>query len=137
MTKSYLVPWFFTDCAKKEHWNRPFFLFDFLLYHYSDFWHERSLLYYGKFKKKSRKNRNKLQTKYPKNHENFKKSGKWLDNKAKIIFKIYDVTDWQKVYGPILLVLVIKKSVTCIRSLHEDLRLFLTSGCQARMYEQN
>ena len=34
------------------------FFFDFLLYHYSDFWYYRSLLYYGKFKK----NREKIRT---------------------------------------------------------------------------
>ena len=34
-----------------EHWNKFFFLSDFLLYNYSDFWYYyRSLLYYGKLK---------------------------------------------------------------------------------------
>ena len=42
--------------------------------HYSDFSYYRSLLYYGKSFKKSRKNKNKLRTIYPKNHENFKNS---------------------------------------------------------------
>ena len=50
-----------------------FFLF-FLLYHYSDFWCYRSLLYYGKFLVKSRKNEKKLRTIYPKNYENLKNS---------------------------------------------------------------
>ena len=50
----------------------PFFYSDFLLHHYSDFWYYRSLLYYGKFKKKSGENKNKLRTTYPQNHENFK-----------------------------------------------------------------
>ena len=34
-------------------WKQIFFLSDFLLYHYSDFWYYRSLLYYGKLKKMS------------------------------------------------------------------------------------
>ena len=34
-----------------EHWNKFFFLSDFLLYNYSDFWYYyRSLLYYGQLK---------------------------------------------------------------------------------------
>ena len=40
------------------------------LYHYSDFWYYRSLLY----QKISWKNKNKLRTIYLKNHENFKNS---------------------------------------------------------------
>ena len=35
-------------------------LSDFLLYHYSNFWYYRSLLYYGKFKKKLEEAKNKL-----------------------------------------------------------------------------
>ena len=56
------------------HEYRSFFLSDFLLYHYSDFRYYRSLLYYGKLKKKSGENKNKLRKIYPKNHENFKNS---------------------------------------------------------------
>ena len=44
------------------------------MYHYSDFWHYRSLLYYGKFLKESGKSKNKWKTIYPKNHKNFKNS---------------------------------------------------------------
>ena len=62
-----------------EQQNRSFFLSDFLLYHYSDFWYYMSLLYYGKLKKnkikkkkKSGENKNKLRKIYPNNHENFK-----------------------------------------------------------------
>ena len=54
--------------------KQVFFLSDFLLYHYSDFSYYRSLLYYGKLKKKSGENKNKLRTTYPKNHENSKSS---------------------------------------------------------------
>ena len=54
-----------------------FFLSDFLLYHYSDFSYYRSLLYYGKLKKKSGENKNKLRTIDPKNHENFKDGKPW------------------------------------------------------------
>ena len=53
-----------------------FFLSEFLLYHYSDFWYYICLLYYEKLKKK-RKNwekNKKLRTIGPKNHESFKKS---------------------------------------------------------------
>ena len=50
------------------------FISDFLLYHYSDFYNYRSLPYNLKFKKKSRKNKNKFWKIYPKNHENFKNS---------------------------------------------------------------
>ena len=57
------------------YWNwalkRFFFLSDFLFYHYSDFCYCRSLLYYGKFRKK---NREKIRTIYPENDENFKNS---------------------------------------------------------------
>ena len=42
-----------------------------LLYHYSDFWYYRSLLYYEKFKKMKR-NQEKIRTIYPKSHEKFK-----------------------------------------------------------------
>ena len=34
-----------------EHYNRSFFLSDFLLYHDSDFWYYRSLLFYWKIQK--------------------------------------------------------------------------------------
>ena len=50
-----------TDCTE----NRSFFLSEFLLYHYCDFWYYRSILYYGKLKK-SGKNKNELRTIYPK-----------------------------------------------------------------------
>ena len=33
-----LVSLCLTDCAENGNLNRPFFLSDFLLYHYSDFW---------------------------------------------------------------------------------------------------
>ena len=51
-----------------------FFLSDFLLCHCSNLWYYRLLLYYGKFFKKLEKNKNKLGTIYPKNHEYFKNS---------------------------------------------------------------
>ena len=57
-----------TDCTENEHEIRSFFLSDFLLYCYSDFWYYRSLLYYRKFFKKSAKKKNKLRTIYPKIH---------------------------------------------------------------------
>ena len=41
---------------------------------YSSSIYYRSLLYYGKFKKKSGENKNKLKTIYPGNQENFKNS---------------------------------------------------------------
>ena len=56
-----------------EHENRSFFLSDFLLCHYYDFWYYRSLWYYGNLKKLG-ENKNKLRTTYPKNHEHFKNS---------------------------------------------------------------
>ena len=52
-------------------WKQVFFSFWFFLYHYSDFWYCRSLLYYGKFFKKSGQHKNKLRTIHPENHENF------------------------------------------------------------------
>ena len=48
------------------------FLSDFLLHHYSDLLHYKSIPYYVDFFKKSRKNKSK--TIYPKNYENFKNS---------------------------------------------------------------
>ena len=58
-----------------------FFLSDFLLYQYSDFC---IILYYTVFwkinEKNREKNKNKLRTIYPKNHENFK------NNKPKVQF---------------------------------------------------
>ena len=45
------------------------FYSDFLLYNYFNFQYSKSLLYYGKLKKKSGENKNKL-----KNHENLKNS---------------------------------------------------------------
>ena len=50
----------------------PFFLSDFLLYHYSNLCYYTSLLHYGKFEKNSGENENNVRAKYPKNHENFK-----------------------------------------------------------------
>ena len=45
-----------------------------LMHHSSDFSYYRSFVYYGKMFKNSKKNKNKLRTTYPKNHENFKNS---------------------------------------------------------------
>ena len=42
---------------------------------YSSSIYYRSLLHYGKFKKKSGENKNKLRTIYPRNQEYFKKAG--------------------------------------------------------------
>ena len=40
----------------------------------TDFWYYRSLIYYGKLRKKSEKNKDKLRGIYTKNHGNFKNS---------------------------------------------------------------
>ena len=76
MTTSYLFAYYTLDSqvslSSCMSIKTGLFSFWFLLYHYSDFWYYKSLLYYVKFKKKSGENKNKLRTIYPKNHENFK-----------------------------------------------------------------
>ena len=55
--------------------NKTGLLFsDFTLYHYTDFWYYRPLVFDGKIFKISGKNKNKLRTIYSKNHESFKNS---------------------------------------------------------------
>ena len=59
-------PVIFDWLIENEHYNRSFFLFDFLLYHYSNSCYFKSLLFCGKLKRNREKNKNKLRARYPK-----------------------------------------------------------------------
>ena len=74
----YCIRDFWLTVLKMSIKTRLFFLSDFPLYHYSNFWYYRSLLYYKKFKKNPEKN-NKLRIIYPKNQENIKTSSLGTD----------------------------------------------------------